>query len=122
MSENQVVDQVVAGETVATQTEGEVGRTNVSEVAFRDALLEAVRTGGTLTDVAEKLGLKPTSVYQRYNAWRKAGAKIAKIPMRPRAERKGRQLSNRMADLFAGVDSGSDNQNENSEGSGETQS
>lgn len=67
-------------------------RVRVSDVDFLIALKEIHEEGGYLTDAAESLGMKPLSVYQRYNKLRKEGVKIPDIPMQAPQGRKRKEL------------------------------
>lgn len=70
----------------------DVKRVRIDDLMFANTLKQVADNGGTLTDVADKLGLKLESVYQRYNKWRQAGVTVPKMSMKPASQRKGRQF------------------------------
>lgn len=67
-------------------------RVRVSDVEFAQSLKNAVDNGLTLQDVADSLGMRMESVYQKYNAWRKKGVKIPHIPMKDSGPRQKKEL------------------------------
>ena len=70
----------------------EVKRLRIDNITFANTLKEVAESNGTLQDVAEKLGLKMESVYQRYNMWRNKGVKVPHIPMKPATQRRAREF------------------------------
>lgn len=75
-------------------------RVRVSDADFCLALKNAYDNDGYLSDVAEALGMKPLSVYQRYNKLRKDGVNIPDIPMH---EPKGRQRKEVDVDALSNI-------------------
>ena len=67
-------------------------RVRVEDQDFAVALKHAADNGLTLQDVADTLGMRMESVYQKYNLWRNKGVKIPHIPMKNTGPRQKKEL------------------------------
>lgn len=67
-------------------------RVRVADQDFALALKNAADNGLTLQDVADTLGMRMESVYQKYNLWRHKGVKIPHIPMKNAGPRQKKEL------------------------------